>query len=168
MPKHRPPHRPPHDSQGFTLIEILVVTAIIAILLGLAVVKLDFSDASRLNSTADDLVMRLEAARDEAVIRGQSLAFSSDGQGYQFWLSDSSRNEWVAPPANDPITSKQFSGGIVLNEMRINGLRRPMGERLVFSLSGLTEPFILGLSKGSAHAEISSDALGRMEIRHAQ
>lgn len=154
-------------NRGFTLIEILVVSAIMAILLGMAVIKLELSDENRLQNAAEDLVMRLEAARDEAVIRGQSLAFSSDGQGYQFWVSDPLRNEWITLPANDSVASKQFAHGIVLNEMRINGLPRPLGERVIFSLSGLAEPFVLALTVGTASSEISSDALGRIDIRHA-
>jgi general secretion pathway protein H len=154
--------------RGFTLIEILVVCAIIAILLGLAIVRLDASDARRLAGSADDLSRQLEAARDESVIRGQRLAFSSDGQGYQFWLSDSGRNEWIALPPSDPISSRKFPDGIALSALRINGLARPLGERIVFSISGITEPFTLTLSGGASRVDVVADALGRIEIRDAQ
>ena len=153
--------------RGFTLIEILVVMAIVTVLLGLAVVKLGTSDESRLQGAAEDLAMRLENLRDEAVVRGQSLAFSSDGQGYQFWLADLERNEWLPLPASDVIASKPLAGGVVIDEMRINGLPRPLGERIVFPLSGLTEPFVLILTSGKARTVIISDALGRLEVRHA-
>lgn len=153
--------------RGFTLIEILVVMAIVTVLLGLAVVKLGTSDESRLQGAAEDLAMRLENVRDEAVVRGQALAFSSDGQGYQFWLSDLERNEWHTLPAGDVIASKPLPGGVVIDEMRINGLVRPLGERIVFPLSGLTEPFMLTLTSGKSRTAIVSDALGRLEVRHA-
>ena len=77
----------PRRLRGFTLIEILVVCAIMAIVATLAAVRLEQSDASRLSGAAEELTRRLEAARDEAVIRGRPIAFSSDGQGYQFWLA---------------------------------------------------------------------------------
>ena len=159
---------PLSNQRGFTLIEILVVCAIMAILLGLAAVRLDFSAASRLNSAAEALSRQLEAARDESMIRGQTLAFSSDGPGYQFWVSNADRNEWFALPANDAIASRQFPSGIVLSALSINGLSRPLGERIVFSISGLTEIFTLTLASDSSRVEILSDALGRMDIRHAQ
>jgi len=154
--------------RGFTLIEILVVCAIVAVMLGLVMVRLDQSDSNRLERAAEDLTRQLEAARDESVIRGQSVAFSSDGHGYQFWLADPERNEWIALTASDTIGSRQFSNGIELSALRINGLTRPLGERIVFSLAGITEPFTLTLAKGALQVHISADALARIEVAHAQ
>lgn len=153
--------------QGFTLVEILVVCAIVAIILGAAMMKLELSDSQRLAATAETLVRRLEAARDDAVMRGQSLAFSSDGQGYQFWLSDTERNVWVALPDNDVITSGRFPQGISLSAIRVNGLPRPLGERLTFYFSGLADAFALTLSAGTSAVDVDTDVLGRIEIRHA-
>lgn len=129
--------------------------------------KLDLSDSQRLAATAETLARRLEAARDEAVMRGQSLAFSSDGQGYQFWLSDTERNVWVALPDNDVIASGRFPQGVSLSAIRVNGMPRPLGERLTFSFSGLADAFALTLSAGTPALDIDADVLGRIEIRHA-
>lgn len=159
---------PPSSARGFTLIEILVVCAIIAVTLGLAMARFDPSDASRLGQAAEDLARRLEAARDDAVMRGQTIAFSSDGQGYQFWVQEDGRDGWVALPDSDTIASARLAGGVVLGEMRVNGLPRPLGERLAFSFSGLSEAFTLTLASGPARLEIVGDALGRVEIRRAQ
>ncbi len=153
--------------KGFTLLEILVASAIAAIALGVAIVKLDFSDSQRLNRAAEVLSGRLEAARDEAVIRGQTVAFSTDGQGYQFWVANTDRNVWEALPNTDVISSGRFEQGITLNALRVNGMPRPLGERLVFSFNGLMEAFTLTLSAGTATLEIAGDALGRIEIRRA-
>ena len=88
------------SSRGFTLVEILVVCAIMAIMAALVMVRLEHSDASRVNEAAEDLTRRLEAARDEAVIRGRPVAFSSDGQGYQFWLAGDNTT-WMALPGGE-------------------------------------------------------------------
>lgn len=154
--------------RGFTLIEMLVVCAIIAAVLGLALIRLDASGSRRLAASAEDLSRELEAARDESVIRGQRLAFSSDGQGYQFWLSDTERNAWIALPSSETINSRRFPAGIVLSALRINGLPRPLGERVVFSISGLTEPFALTLSSAASRVDILADALGRIEVVDAK
>ena len=155
-------------TRGFTLVEILVVCTIMAIMLGLAMVRLDSSVGRRLESAAEDLARLLEAARDESVIRGQPLAFSSDGQGYQFWLCETAHNEWVALPGSAVIAARKFPDGVVLSSLLINGTSRPLGERVVFSLSGISEPFTLTLSSESSHINILADALGRIEISHAQ
>ena len=155
------------QEQGFTLLEILVVCAIVAITLGLVMIKLDPSDSQRLNAAGEALANRLEAARDEAVIRGQTVAFSSDGQGYQFWVADAERNAWVALPDTDTVASGRFAEGVALSAIRVNGASRPLGERLAFSFSGLIEPFNLSLSAGNSTLDISADALGRIETRRA-
>lgn len=152
---------------GFTLIEVLVVCAIVATTLALAALKLDVTDSARLNAAAEDLSRRLEAARDEAVIRGQAIAFSSDGQGFQFWLAGRTRNTWSVLQDSEYVTSGKFSGGTALKSVAINGLSRPLGERIIFSPIGLCEDFSLSLSIGSEHLEIVSDSLGRIEIHHA-
>jgi type II secretion system protein H len=153
--------------RGFTLVEILVVCAIMAILSALVVLRLEHSDASRLNDAAEDLTRRLEAARDEAVIRGKSIAFSSDGKGYQFWLADTDRNAWIPLPTSDTMVAGRFAGGIVLSSLRINGSSRPLGERVVFSPFGLGEALTLTLAIGSSRIDVHADVLGRFETRHA-
>ena len=158
----------PRPERGFTLIEILVVCAIVAIMLGLVVARFGQSDAGRLRGVAEDLARQLEAARDEAVTRGRSVAFSSDGQGYQFWLASGDRGEWIALPTSASSRSRSFPEGVALSGMSINDSVRPLGERVVFALSGISDPFMLTLTKGASRVEIVADALGRIESRDAQ
>ena len=151
---------------GFTLMEILVACAIAAIAVGVALINLDPSDSQRLKQAAETLMNRLEAAHDEAVTRGEAIAFSTDGQGYQFWVADTERRVWVALPDTDMISSARLPRGVTLNALNINGMPRPLGERLTFSSSGITEIFALTLSVGSSILYITGDALGRIELRH--
>lgn len=155
-------------AQGFSLIEILIACAITAIVLATAAIRLDPADGRRLEAAAELLAGQLEAARDEAVMRGRPLAFSSDGDGYQFWLADAERDAWIALPASEALVSGRFAEGVGLAAMRINATPQALGQRLVFGYSGLAEPFVLTLASGSARLDIVGDALGRLEIRHAQ
>jgi type II secretion system protein H len=154
-------------TRGFTLIEIVAVCAIVAIILGVVTIKLDFSDSRRLRQAAEALAGRLEAARDEAVIRGQALAFSSDGHGFQFWAADRERGAWVALSDTDLVAAGRLADGVALSALRVNGALWPLGERLVFSFGGLTEAFTLTLTAGQQSLDIVGDALGRIEIRDA-
>jgi general secretion pathway protein H len=153
--------------RGFTLIEILVVCAILAIMAGLVMVRIEHSDASRLDDAAEDLTRRFEAARDEAVIRGLPIAFSSDGQGYQFWQA-ADNSTWMPMPGADNSAASRFARGVELSAVSLNGAPRPLGERIVFSPFGLVEPFALTLVSGSARVEVLADVLGRFETRRAQ
>jgi type II secretion system protein H len=154
-------------ARGFTLIEIIAACAIVAIALGVVMIRFDFSDGRRLRLAAEMLSGRLEAARDEAVIRGQAVAFSSDGQGFQFWTADRERGAWVALPDTDIVAAGRLADGVSLSALRVNGAARPLGERLVFSFDGLAEAFTLTLTAGSQSIDITGDALARIEIRHA-
>jgi general secretion pathway protein H len=154
-------------ARGFTLIEIVVACAIAAIALGVVMVKFDFSDSRRLRLAAETLSGRLEAARDEAVMRGRAVAFSSDGQGFQFWLADRERGAWVALSDTDAVAAGHLADGVSLSALRVNGAARPLGERLVFSSGGLSETFTLTLMAGTLSADIAGDALGRIEIRNS-
>ncbi|MDR2111666.1 MAG: GspH/FimT family protein [Candidatus Accumulibacter sp.] len=154
-------------ARGFTLIEIIVACAIAAIALGVAMIKLDFSDGRRLRLAAEMLSGRLEAARDEAVMRGQPVAFSSDGQGFQFWVADREHGAWVALSDAETVSPGRLADGVSLSALRVNGASRPLGERLVFSFGGLTEAFTLTLTAGPQSLDITGDALGRIEIRAA-
>ncbi|MDR0439997.1 MAG: GspH/FimT family protein [Candidatus Accumulibacter sp.] len=156
-------------ARGFTLIEIVAACAIAAIALSVAMIKLDFSDSRRLRLAAETLAGRLEAARDEAVLRGQAIAFSSDGQGFQFWIAERERGVWTifSDTDADAIGAGRLADGVLLKAVRVNGAARPLGERLVFSSGGLSEVFTLTLAAGAQSLDIAGDALGRIEIRSA-
>ena len=79
------PVRPPNESRalaprGFTLIEILVVIAILAIAAGVAVVAYDGSDRDRATREARRFAGALEHAAARAQVRAETLGASADGR----------------------------------------------------------------------------------------
>jgi len=98
---------------GFSLTEMLVVVAIVAILLGIGVPSYRYvTNASRMSSEINALLGDLMYARAEAVKEGQtvSLCVSSDGatcSGSNAW-----QNGWIVFP--DPTQSDTPAAGAVL------------------------------------------------------
>jgi general secretion pathway protein H len=155
-------------SRGFTLIEVLVVTVLLLIVAGLAMVKLDDGGERATRKVAEELSIQLEAARDEAVYAGQSIAFSSDGLGYKFWLGDSSRRQWFAAPAGGELSPRTLQNNVRIVSQIVNGKERPLGDRLVFSADGMVEPFRLVLEGGTRQIAVEGDALGRVSVKEFQ
>ncbi len=154
--------------RGFTLIEVLVVVAIIAVISALAVVRLDVSDAQRVADAAERMTTLLDAARDEAIASGRSVAISSDGEGCQFWQTDDERGEWLAFPAHDTLVAQRLPNHVVWRAQAVNERNRPLGERIVFPPDGVVEPFALVLASGQASLRLEMDVMGRIGLKHVE
>jgi general secretion pathway protein H len=150
--------------RGFTLIEILVVVAIMAIMLGVTVARMDLSDSRKTRHAAEQLGDMFDSARDEAVTSGKSVAISSDGEGYQFWIAEEGRNEWLPLADNALLKAGRLANGVSWIAQSVNGNWRPVGERIVFSPNGLVEPFRVTLSAGESSVVIATDVMGRMAL----
>ncbi len=153
--------------RGFTLIEILVVLALVGIVAGLVVVRLDDDGQRATRHAAEQLSVALEAARDEAIYSGRELAFSSDGEAWQFWVADSGRRSWQALTDGELLRPRRFAGEVRIAAQRVSGRDRPLGERLVFAADGLSEPFALLLQGGASQLRLSYDAMGRVSVEAA-
>jgi general secretion pathway protein H len=65
--------------RGFTLVELLIVTAILAIGIGLVALVLPDGDASRLDEEGERLVTLLETARAESRVSGVPVVWAPRG-----------------------------------------------------------------------------------------
>lgn len=83
MPTSTEKAEPCHRERGFTLVELMVVIAIMA-LAATAVVLTIPGEERTVRSEADRLAARLAAARDVAVIEGRSVSVNFAPSGYGF------------------------------------------------------------------------------------
>lgn len=106
--------------RGFTLLEMLVVVAIIAVIVGLAGVQLMRGPGDVVREESERLALLLRAAREEAILQGRVFAFGAGRESYRFLrlerngrLKVASGDELFRPqrlPANITIESLQVEG----------------------------------------------------------
>lgn len=89
--------------RGFTLLEVLVVVAIIGILTGVVVVNFTgASGAQQMESQAEQLVLRMDLARQRALQRNRELGLSVGRDGYSFTELERETGRWL------PLTERPF------------------------------------------------------------
>ncbi|WP_018748225.1 GspH/FimT family pseudopilin [Chitiniphilus shinanonensis] len=146
---------------GFTLIEILVALGVIGIILGMALLRFDLSDGQTVEREGKRLALLFESARDEAITGGRAIAWSSDGDGYQFWTLDD-RNTWQALPSHEVLKPRELPEGLRVVAMSVNLKESRVGERIVFEPSGVNQPFTVVLLKGAQRWRLEGDIMGRV------
>lgn len=148
---------------GFTLVETLVVVALIAIVAATVSVNLAGGTRSALRTQAETLAGRLAHAQDEALVTGTRLAWRAEEGGYRFLRG---RDEgWEAVERDDALRAVAWHRGV-----RLGAVERPArGERdagtLVFRASGLNDPYRVVLEDAAQIAVIESDGVRLPTVR---
>ena len=151
---------------GFTLIEILVVLAILGIAAGLAAVTLDRDDRGIAEREAKRLAGALEHAAAAAQWRSETLGVSADGGGYRFWRRGSD-NRWSPVADDDVLASRSLPPGVGVTPLVYAGAAVPPDAILPFRPSGRNEPYTLALTVTGWQALVSADPLNRVRVAGA-
>jgi general secretion pathway protein H len=158
---------------GFTLIELLVVLIVIGVVVASIQLNLFSDDARRLRTEGERLAALLTALADETVTSGAPLAVSFSADGYAFWERESepspgSEPAWRARPGDELFAGRRMQDGISIAEVRVRQrvLTRSEAqpERVVFSPSGLHQPFSVLLALGDLRVRVVSDSIGNLRV----
>lgn len=88
-PRRRHPHA------GFTLVEVLVTLFVIAVIAGVAVIRLGGDDRQEVvDREAGRLAGLIELAREEAILAGQEWGLALTAESYRFLRLDEDANRW--------------------------------------------------------------------------
>lgn len=156
-------------SNGFTLIEMMIVLVILAVVLGFAVpafqqVRL----ATRLTSYANDLVGSLYLARGEAIKRNNQVRLCATSDGATCATSGGWQQGWIVLDPNDVVLQYQaaLQAGYSLTETANGGALT-----LTFDASGLVSPAPATFTVcrqtptvGDQKREISVTTIGRTNV----
>lgn len=162
-------------SGGFTLLELLVVVAMVAILTGTVILGFTGADQEqRLRGSAEQLAYQIELARQYALQRNREWGVYVEVDAVRFAEFDPVEESWMEK-GRRPFSGVDLPANVELS-VESEGLDQlPESERealpkiLLFS-SGEVTPFILTMEPGweSVPWTLSSDGLSRVDAQREE
>jgi len=152
-------------SSGFTLVEVLVVLAIIAIVMGGAMLSLGLmGQRDAVPPELERFSVLLIDIRERAELENRAYGVRLDGSGYHFLVHDSQTMRWLE--LNDRrFAQGRWTTGTAL-ELDVEGRRVILGRR---ALSASKETPDIGVDSTGEYTPFelrvgSSDSLGRWRL----
>lgn len=152
-------------SPGFTLIEILVVLAILAIAATAVALTYDTSDRDSAQREARRFAGALEHAAARAQARAETLGASADGRAWRFWRRDSESGRWQALDDPDGIlAAHMLPDGMQLRPIAYAGRALEADAIVPLRATGRNEPFAFELIARDVTLALAADPLNRITL----
>lgn len=150
---------------GFTLLELLVVMAIVGVLAGLVVPALGGGEQRRLRDEAEKLVLLVNRARQEAVLgsRGWRLVLSPAESSYRFQRQ--AANGEFAVIKEGLFGKTHETPGVSWNDLTVNGQPALEAGEVHLFPTGEQDSFRLTLRAGGESRVIKLDVVGRARLQ---
>lgn len=155
------PRSPRSRPTGYTLVELLVVLAVMGISLGVAMLQLMPDNRAALRTEAQRLALLLENAELEAQSSGRSLAWSGENSHYRFWKKND-YNDWTRFEENSPYRARELPDGIKISLTSIEEHPVKPGDKLSLNAQGVCLPFRIRIGNQSGSASIIGNSTGEV------
>ncbi len=154
-------------SRGFTLLEVLVVVAIGAVMVGLVVLRMgDWRSDADPERQLQRLAALIEAQCEQAMFQSRPRGIRITGEGYDFWQSAS--DGWVVLTGDGIDRPRAWQGGVEptldVGGHRVRLSDEPDAPQLWCDPLGELSLFILTLEVAGLRAELSGGGLGRLDV----
>ena len=134
--------------RGFTLLELLVVVAILGIAAGVVSLSVSPSDDRLVVEEAERLAALFRLAQDEARITARPLTWEADTRGYRFVGRDGVRGD----NPDDPLRPRDWPFQV----------QRVIVPKLVFGTEPLLQPCEIQITTLNREVVLRLDAFGTM------
>jgi type II secretion system protein H len=149
--------------RGFTLIEILVVVAILAIGAGLAAVALSGDERGTLLREARRFAGAVEYGADRAKVRRETLGVSADGATWRFWRR-AADGRWTALSDDPALAPRALPAPLRATPYAYAGAPLPPDAIVPLRATGRNEPFAFVFASDRLQAVVSIDPLSRVTV----
>lgn len=149
---------------GFTLVEILVAVAIVAIASAAAFLAWRGGDAGALRRDAERFAGALEYAAQRAQWRHEDLAVSVDATGYRFWQRDAARDAWAPVAGDDVLVARAWPEGSAFVGAARAGRALPPAALVALRADGRNDPLTVVLAAGDMRWRVDADPLNQVSV----
>jgi len=136
---------------GYTLLELLIVIAIIGIAAGVLTLSMRGNDSRRLTEEGERLAALFRMAQSEARVGGRPIRWQADLTGYRF---SSTAGQDAAPIAEELRRERRWPFEV----------RRVARSELTFGREPLREPAEVEIATTGPVLRLSLDALGNAQV----
>ena len=157
-----------HCAAGYTLVEMVVVVAMIAVLSVGVALSLRSGGTQALAAETERLALVLELAADESRVTGRAIVWQATPDGYAFAPArpddarDTASYNATAPAMLDSrLAAHRFDHDVVINGLTVDG-RADAAARIGF-VAGTLTPFRIDLRQGDQQRSVVGRASGRIE-----